>query len=169
MCDPDICAGQFRACQEGAAEVGRKLEFGQGVGLVREVIVADTDEEAIALGKESGCFIWTKFFEPFGFNAALMRVGEDYHTIPNTFDSMVERGLTICGSPDTVSRKFAAIFKKLARRRRVHYLDIGPRFLQDDGTLSREIMPDLLHLSEKGYTIWAESIEPTLKKLMGEK
>ena len=68
-----------------------------------------------------------------------------------------------------VNEKANAIFKKLARRRRVHYLDIGPRFLQDDGTLSREIMPDLLHLSEKGYTIWAESIEPTLKKLMGEK
>jgi len=27
-------------------------------------------------------------------------------------------------------------------------------------------MPDLLHLSVEGYTIWAESIEPTLKKLM---
>lgn len=113
VCDPDICSGQFRACQEGAAEVGKSLDFGQGVGLVREVIVADTDEEAMALGRESGCFIWTKFFEPFGFNAALMRVDEDYRTIPNTFESMVERGLTICGSPDTVSRKFEAIFKKL--------------------------------------------------------
>ena len=42
-----------------------------------------------------------------------MRVDEDYRTIPNTFESMVERGLTICGSPDTVNRKFEAIFKKL--------------------------------------------------------
>ena len=113
VCDPDICAGQFRACQEGAAEAGKNLEFGQGVGIVREVIVADTDEEAMALGKESGCFIWTKFFEPFGFNAALMRLDEDYNTIPNTFESMVERGLTICGSPDTVNRTFEELFKKL--------------------------------------------------------
>lgn len=29
-------------------------------------------------------------------------------------------------------------------------------------------MPDLLHLSDQGYTIWAESIEPTLAKLLGE-
>jgi lysophospholipase L1-like esterase len=29
-------------------------------------------------------------------------------------------------------------------------------------------MPDLLHLSEKGYTIWAESIEAQLAKLLGE-
>ena len=61
-----------------------------------------------------------------------------------------------------------AIFKKLADGKVVHYLDIGPKFLQKDGTLPREIMPDLLHLSEKGYTIWAESIEAKLKELMGE-
>jgi beta-glucosidase len=30
-------------------------------------------------------------------------------------------------------------------------------------------MPDLLHLSEKGYRIWAESIEPKVAELMGEK
>ena len=61
-----------------------------------------------------------------------------------------------------------AIFSKLANGKTVHYLDIGPKFLQKDGTLTREIMPDLLHLSEKGYTIWAESIEAKLKELLGE-
>ena len=68
-----------------------------------------------------------------------------------------------------VNEKTNAIFKKLADGTHVHYLDIGPKFLQDDGKLTRKIMPDLLHLSEKGYTIWAESMEPSLKKLMGEK
>ena len=29
-------------------------------------------------------------------------------------------------------------------------------------------MPDLLHLSEEGYEIWAKSIEPTLKKLLSQ-
>ncbi|MEZ6104955.1 MAG: hypothetical protein R3B96_02285 [Pirellulaceae bacterium] len=48
------------------------------------------------------------------------------------------------------------------------YLDIGPKFLSEDGSLSTDIMPDRLHLSEAGYQIWAESIEPTLKELMGE-
>ena len=67
-----------------------------------------------------------------------------------------------------VNEKANAIFKKLADGNDVHYLDIGAKFLEPDGTLTRKIMPDLLHLSVKGYTIWAESIEPTLKKLMGE-
>ena len=34
----------------------------------------------------------------------------------------------------------------------VFYLDIGPKFLEADGTLSKDIMPDLLHLNEKSYT-----------------
>ena len=68
-----------------------------------------------------------------------------------------------------VNEKTNEIFKKLADGKDVYYLDIGPKFLQEDGTLTREIMPDLLHLSEQGYTIWAESIEPTLKTLLGEK
>jgi lysophospholipase L1-like esterase len=61
------------------------------------------------------------------------------------------------------------IIKTLADDKMVYYLDIGPKFLEDDGTLSREIMPDLLHLNEKSYGIWAESIEPKVQELMGEK
>ena len=61
-----------------------------------------------------------------------------------------------------------AIFAKLDDGKHVFYLDIGKKFLEDDGTLTREIMPDLLHLSEQGYTIWAESIEEKLATLLGE-
>jgi len=48
----------------------------------------------------------------------------------------------------------------------VTFLDIGPKFLEPDGTLSKEIMPDLLHPNEKGYKIWAEAMQPTLSRLM---
>lgn len=51
----------------------------------------------------------------------------------------------------------------------VKYLDIGKNFLDEDGTLPKEIMPDFLHLSPKGYRIWADSIEPTLWNLMESK
>jgi serine/threonine protein kinase/formylglycine-generating enzyme required for sulfatase activity/lysophospholipase L1-like esterase/DNA-directed RNA polymerase subunit RPC12/RpoP len=46
----------------------------------------------------------------------------------------------------------------------VKYMDIGDRFLAKDGSLSREIMPDFLHLSPRGYEIWAEAILPTLQE-----
>ena len=58
---------------------------------------------------------------------------------------------------------------KLADGEMVHYLDISSKFLAADGTLSKEVMPDLLHLNEASYKTWAESIEPKVKELMGEK
>ncbi|HEX3724729.1 MAG TPA: GDSL family lipase, partial [Pirellulales bacterium] len=65
--------------------------------------------------------------------------------------------------------KASEIASKLADDKMVYFLDIGPKFLEGEGTLTKEIMPDYLHLSPKGYEIWAASIEPTVAKLMGEK
>jgi beta-glucosidase len=56
----------------------------------------------------------------------------------------------------------------LAFRPGVTFLNFGDKFLEADGSLSKEIMPDYLHLSAKGYRIWVDAMEPTLKKLMGE-
>lgn len=58
-----------------------------------------------------------------------------------------------------------AIISKLDDGKMVFYKDIGEKFLTSDGGLSREVMPDLLHLSEKGYQIWADAIKEDLEKL----
>jgi hypothetical protein len=50
----------------------------------------------------------------------------------------------------------------------IHYLDINAKFLTDDGTLTKDIMPDLLHLNKKGYGIWAAAMEAKIAELMGE-
>ncbi len=55
---------------------------------------------------------------------------------------------------------------KLDDGKKVHYLDIGEKFLEKDGSLSKDIMPDYLHLSEKGYTIWAEAINDQVEKML---
>ena len=65
--------------------------------------------------------------------------------------------------------KASQIAARSADEKMVFYLDIGDKFLAADGTLSKEIMPDLLHLSPQGYEIWATSIEPLVARLMGEK
>ena len=78
------------------------------------------------------------------------------------------RGATADDRLRQVNQKTNAIIAKLADGQQVHFLDIGQQFLAEDGTLSQEIMPDRLHLSEKGYRIWAESIEPKVKELLGQ-
>ncbi len=65
--------------------------------------------------------------------------------------------------------KASLLASKVADGKMVHYMDIGPKFLAADGVLTKEIMPDALHLSPDGYKIWAESIEPKVKELLGEK
>ncbi len=53
-----------------------------------------------------------------------------------------------------------------ADNKRVFYMDIGNTFLQPDGVLPKEIMPDLLHLNAKGYEMWAAAIESKVAELM---
>lgn len=54
----------------------------------------------------------------------------------------------------------------LADGARVRFIDLGARLTNDDGTISREIMPDLLHLSPQGYAIWAEALKEQLDALL---
>jgi beta-glucosidase len=55
-----------------------------------------------------------------------------------------------------------ALLPALADCRQVVFLDIGKQLTNPDGTLSKDILPDWLHLSPQGYDIWARSLEPTL-------
>lgn len=75
--------------------------------------------------------------------------------------------------PDDHSRVRATaantIFQSVADGKMIRYLDIGNRFTNPDGTISRVIMPDFDHLSGDGYLLWAEAIEPVVKDLLGER
>ena len=59
-----------------------------------------------------------------------------------------------------------ATIAKLDDGKNIFFLDIGDKFLQPDGSLTKEIMPDFLHLSPAGYQIWADAIGPKLAELM---
>ncbi len=50
----------------------------------------------------------------------------------------------------------------------VHYMDISAKFLEPDGTISKEVMHDSLHLAPKNYDIWAEAIGGKVRELVGE-
>jgi lysophospholipase L1-like esterase len=60
------------------------------------------------------------------------------------------------------------IIAKLDDGKMVHYLDIGAKFLDADGALSKDVMPDFLHLSQKGYEIWGDGITLKVKEMLGE-
>ena len=59
-----------------------------------------------------------------------------------------------------------SIISRLHDGERVHYLDIGAKFLDGAGNIPKDVMSDALHPSGKGYEIWAEAVNDTLRKLM---
>ena len=51
----------------------------------------------------------------------------------------------------------------------VTFLDLWPCFADPDGLPNKELMADTVHPNAKGYQLWAETLEPVLVKLLGEK
>jgi lysophospholipase L1-like esterase len=75
------------------------------------------------------------------------------------------------GTP--VREKLAEINKTIAKLddggKTVRYLDIGTKFEQPDGSLTKAIMPDYLHLSARGYEIWGDAIIASVREMLDMK
>ena len=61
-----------------------------------------------------------------------------------------------------------AIIHGYANGKSVYYLDVGKMFLKPNGDGDVTVQPDMLHLSDKGYRIWAEAIAPTVRELLAK-
>jgi len=56
---------------------------------------------------------------------------------------------------DRISRT-NRLLSRAADDEEVRFLDVGPSLLEPDGTLGPAAAPDHLHLTERGYRLWAE-------------
>jgi len=65
-----------------------------------------------------------------------------------------------------INEDINSIISTFADNKKVFFLNINKSFLDSNGILSKDIMPDLLHPNEKGYEIWAKAMEPSLIKLL---
>ena len=89
-----------------AEESGRPL--GEGIGVLRDVVIADTDQEAQRLWKASGAFCGAAWFEPFGFSRGMAD--------PDTgepFDDLMDAGMALVGTVDTVTRQLETLRSRL--------------------------------------------------------
>ncbi len=83
---------------------------GEGMGMLRDIIIADTDEEARELWVNSATFAANAWFVPFGFRRGMLdpKTGE----APST-DEAIAKGYALVGSVDTVTRSLEALKRKL--------------------------------------------------------
>jgi lysophospholipase L1-like esterase len=63
-------------------------------------------------------------------------------------------------------KQINAALAKLDDGHATRFLDIGSLLLDHDGVLQPEIMKDYLHLTPKGYQIWADAMQPLLDEMM---
>ena len=64
--------------------------------------------------------------------------------------------------------KVNEIIKGYADGKDVLWLDFNAKFLEPDGTLTREMMSDLLHPGTRGYEIWRDSVLPVFRDVVGK-
>jgi alkanesulfonate monooxygenase SsuD/methylene tetrahydromethanopterin reductase-like flavin-dependent oxidoreductase (luciferase family) len=91
----------YEVYREEAAAHGRSLAPGEGLGVLRDVIVADTDAEAMELWAHGAAFCGAAWFAPFHFGDVLVEPGVAERPTPQ---SMIEDGMLLVGSVDTVTR-----------------------------------------------------------------
>ena len=55
---------------------------------------------------------------------------------------------------------------RLAQDEQVYYLDFGRRYLKKDGATNVLLMHDSVHLTEQGYQVWADEMQPLVNQLL---
>lgn len=88
--------------------------------------------------------------------------------VPNAkvlLHAIFPRGATADDHLREINSLINARIRNFADGERVFFKDINSVFLTEDGVLSEEVMPDLLHPEEYGYTLWAESIKEAVEQL----
>ena len=91
------------------SEVSHK-PLGEGMGVLRDIVIADTDEEAHAIWRDSGYFCGHEWFEPFGFSEGM----DDPETKERA--DLWDNGLAFVGTVDTVTRQLESFMKRLPAR-----------------------------------------------------
>ncbi len=66
-----------------------------------------------------------------------------------------------------INERVNRIIAGQADGRSIFFLNINAALTDPDGTLSKDVMPDLLHPNAKGYAIWQREMQPLLQELLG--
>jgi len=74
--------------------------------------------------------------------------------------------------PDNPTRvkyeKVKTMIRGIADGENVIWCDFNDRFLEPDGTATKEVFSDFCHLTEKGYRIWSDAMLPYFREACGK-
>ncbi|MEE8333712.1 MAG: LLM class flavin-dependent oxidoreductase [Alphaproteobacteria bacterium] len=143
----------YRAALEARGGPRRpRAEFkgGTAVGLLRHIVVADTDEEARRIAKPA------LEYHAASLNWLRTRLGHTEFTSRNnvhrgtSFESWEEKGMAIAGSPDTVRAALTEQAERLGLNYLIAYLFFGTMSFAD---------------ASRSQKLFAEEVMPALEKI----
>jgi len=104
-----------------------------------------------------------------GISAILDELNDRLPDTQVILHAIFPRGATTEDPKRIVNAEINKALPALAAEKGAEFLDINHLFLEHDGTLPRNIMPDLLHPKKEGYRLWVTGLKPSLDRLFGEK
>ena len=100
-----------------------------------------------------------------GIQAVVALLRQQYPAARILLNAVLPEGL-----PDSDERHRIVALNQRVRTlgdgKAVSFHDYGAHFMGEGGALSKELQPDLLHFSEKGYRILAGAIRPDIESLL---
>jgi beta-glucosidase len=100
-----------------------------------------------------------------GIGAVVLEMRKDFPDAKILLLGVFPRG----GPNDPLRGAIAEVNKRISKLhdgKHVFYLDIGSKFLDENGNIPRDVMGDGLHPTTKGYEIWAEAVKEPLANLL---
>lgn len=155
-------AGNFGFSGDRTEHVLWRLEHGEMTGLKAKVVVLMIGTNNIGHGSSDPPQTAT------GVRAVVSKLRTAMPKAKVLLLGIFPRGESATDPMRVKVAEATAAFRTLHDGKWVHFLDIGDAFVRPDGTLRTKLMPDLLHLNDGGYEIWAKAIRPTLDRLLAD-
>jgi beta-glucosidase len=71
-------------------------------------------------------------------------------------------------APHPINQQINALLPALADGKTVFHIDLNAVFLDANGQVPQDIMPDKLHPSAKGDALWMKALKPRLDQILGD-
>jgi len=123
------------------AVAGNAIDTRPLLGINRFVVAADSDPEAMALGRRA----WPKFHASFMKLWKLHGTQPRYARIPEDFDAVVQNGGAVAGSPSTIRDQVRSMMEQSGANYFIGQFSFGDltqeEVLHSAGTFARELLP----------------------------
>ncbi|HVI48769.1 MAG TPA: GDSL-type esterase/lipase family protein [Chitinophaga sp.] len=82
--------------------------------------------------------------------------------------ALLPRGQYAGEAPRQLINDTNVLLKDLAKKEHVHLINMDNDFLAPDGSLSKTLMYDFVHPTERGYEIWADRLRTAFREVVGK-